>query len=429
MYNLKLFTMRKIILLLIVGFAVSFVGCNKLGTDPLTESQFLLNTDVAALQKRITIVNAPLDFVTSTNKSTAVGTYTLTDVWNLAPAATVQSASSVAIDANDVYVGFHVRGGIYSGEIAKITQSDAGTVDAVFALTSSLIDVNDLEVNIADNYLYVAGESKARGGEALKIDLATSGVTEFVGMPIFGASGNSVTRITAGTENFLWVSSGGTTNSKSEGGLIELDLAATTTPDRIDASVVDAYEAKHFDADGDKGLWIHGVGSDTYLYVFENLTSTTESLRRGYTRAITPLNGVAVTDYGKNAVTVDGNFGYVALGYAGAYKVNLAGTLGSIAGHYEYNKNTGRANGIATDGTYVYVAHGADGLIVLDKTTMNEVGRWNGTTTFGTLDHNGSCNYVAVGAVTGAAPNTTTELFVAFGQGGLMKLKFEISGL
>jgi len=411
--------MRKNVFLLIVSLALTFTACNKVKTD-IENGQFVLNTNTAALQDRVSVVNEPLDFVTSTTKSTAV-TYSLQNIWNVAPALTTQSASSVAIDGTDVYVGFHVRGNTYNGEILKVSQSSTLTL-ASWGLSSTLVDINDLEYNASDNALYIAGESDKRGAEALMINLASSGVSNTpstLGMPIFGASGNSVTRITAGTNELLWVSAGGTQVSNSQGGLMELDLAATTPADP--STIKLANEAKQFDSDGAYGLWIYGNGSYTFFNVFNALTNTTKSLRQAYTSTI--INK-PVTDYGKNAVDVKGTVGYVAMGAAGAYKIDLAGVPGATLATYYDAANLGLANGIATDGTYVYVAHGADGLIVLKASDMSEVGRWNGTTRSGTTEfNNGSCNYVAVGATTG----TTTDLFVAFGTGGLMKLQFTVT--
>lgn len=428
--------MRKIILLLIVGLAVSFTACNKLGTDPLTQSLFVLNDDVAALQQRITDVNEPLDFVTSANKSTASTiTYSLQNVWNLAPADALQSASSVAIDGNDVYVGFHVRGKTYNGEILKVSQSSTKAL-ASWGLSSILVDVNDLEYHSGDNALYIAGESHARGGEALMVNLTSSGVSivpDRLNMPIFGASGNSVTRISTTTNDYLWVSSGGTGQSKSKGGLVELDLASTPTALIAPSTVEDASEAKHFDAEGVNGLWIYGNGSETYFNVFNALTSTTEATRQAFTTVV--KTGVAVTDYGKNAVDVEGTEAFVAMGASGVFKIDLTVNKGATINIYFDNKNIGLANGIAAAEGFVFVANGADGLIVLKASTMDYVGRWNGPTAIGTdgvnYDDNGSCNYVAVGSVdvdTSASPATTTtiELFVAFGRGGLMKLEFVV---
>lgn len=442
---------KNVLLLLIVGFAVSFVGCNKLGTDPSAKSQFVLNTDVAALQQRITIVDEPVDFVsTLTNKSTAATTtYSLLNTWNLEPpSAEDVSASSVAWDGinNQVYVGFHLRGNLYFGEILKISDATTKAPDVTWGLTSDLVDVNDLEVYYdgTKNWLYMAGESHARGAEALRIDLSFSGTVtpELVGMPVYGASANSVTVIKATDDHeYLWVSSGGTNLSNSKGGLIELDFDLALASPVINATINDgeiesAYEAKQFDAEGALGLWIYGNGNQTIVNVFSSLTDPAQENRDDYTAlAITDPDG-QVTDWGKNAVEVDltNEVGYVALGLAGAYQLDLVSTPGSTLFNYDDDSNTGLANGITTDGTYVYVAHGADGLIVLKASNMEEVGRWNGPTGTGddvvNYDDNGSCNYVAVGDVASATEGdittTTTDLFVAFGRGGLMMLQFVV---
>lgn len=432
MYNLKLFTMRKIILLLIVGFAVSFIGCNKLGTDPATstKSQFVLDTDLTALQERLVILNQSVDFVTPT-KATAA--FDLTVDWNLLSpfqangATDYLSASSVVHDGDDnVYVGFHDRDKQFYGEIVHVLEGTNAGVPATvsYSLYSETIDVNDLEIDIANNALYLAGESNLRGAEALKIDL-TSGVlgTPYtIGMPIFGASGNSVTRI--GTDK-LWVSSGGENATGLYGGLIELDLTNSTPA--IEPFIIGErhQNAKHFDADGAYGLWIQGYQTETGLYVFQNLTDpNTATMSIGQPTSTAKITEGPVTPLGKNAIDVEGDFGYVALGEWGVFKVDLVTSPGSYSKYFK-SYNEGFANGIATDGNFVYVANGADGLIVLTMDLV-EVGRWNGNTRAGTTSiDNGSCNYVAIGDVTGVlGTDYVAELFVAFGRGGLMKLTF-----
>jgi len=97
------------------------------------------------------------------------------------------------------------------------------------------------------------------------------------------------------------------------------------------------------------------------------------------TEAITPIDG-------KNVIATDGKSIYVALGETGVAKYSMAGVLeGSyswIAEKQETNPNYDKkplANGLDIDDKYVYVANGAAGMIVLDKTTMKRVARYSHT--------------------------------------------------
>lgn len=425
--------MRKnVFILLIVSLALGFTACNKVKTDTSSNSDFAVDNDLAALQQRLVIYNEPLNWSNTNKSSQALGDLTLE--WNLMPHvfaitddgnldADYLSASSVAerydaVNGEHVYVGFHDRASQFYGEVVQVDPANGDREAYVSgAVYSNLVDVNDIE--IAGDFLYVAGESYKRGAEALKMAINTSsGVLSApvtVGMPIWGVSANSVTKV--GDE--LWVSSGGSNDPNMEGGLAVLDLVGSADPNFL----VLQDNGKHFDADGDFGLWIQGNNaSETNMYIFQTLTapSTRFDWYTVGTGTVLPKLDAPVTAYGKNAVDVDGTYAYVAMGAAGVYKVDLS--VGATTGNYvKYfdPANLGFANGVATDGTYVYVANGSDGLIVLNATTMTEVGRWNGTTTLGTYDSNGSCNFVAVGEPDG----TDVILYVAFGRGGLVKLR------
>ena len=417
--------MRKNVLLLIVSLALGFTACNKVKTDTSSNGDFTVDTDIAALQQRLTILDEPVVF--NTNKSTQA---TLVANWNLAPHFYAKtddglnnyeflSASSVAEDGNGhVYVGFHDRGDLWFGEVVQVDET-AGT-NITGAVHSNVVDVNDLEIN--GTTIYIAGESRNRGAEALKMSLtAGSGVLvtpSGVGMPIWGASGNSVTLV--GSK--LWVSAGGSNNANMHGGLAILDLGASPADP---VYLVEQDNGKHFDADNDYGLWIQGNNpSQTNLYIYQNLSTGGTTEYRDGTNSL-PKLPFPVTAFGKNAVDVDGDVAYVAMGASGVFRVELAtaNTPGDYTRYFN-SGNLGFANGVATDGYFVYVANGADGLIVLSMDLQTEIGRWNGTTrSTTTSDDNGSCNYVAVaGAQTDAT--SARELFVAFGRGGLTKITF-----
>ena len=420
--------MKKVIFILVVSVALVFTACSKIQTDTYeAPSSFVADNDIAALQQLLTVYNTPIEWTESNFKATQA---TIILNWTLAAHAnattapgdldyqgssnTFLSASSVAESVSHVYVGYHDYGSQFYGEILSVTKAAAATVSG--AVHSNLVDVNDLEIDAPNNILYIAGESFKRGTEALKMTLNTgSGVLSNplgIGMPVWGASGNSITVV----GNRVWVSTGGTNSATMTGGLIILDPSPTNPVDPV--ILVTQDNGKHFDRDGDYGLWIQGNNSGrTNLYVFQHLTTSNDY----YNASNVPYIAKNVTPYGKNAVDVHGTNGYVALGEDGVYKIDLSGaTPGGVLSHYDDASNTGRANGLATDGTYVYVAHGADGLIVLDMNLI-ELARWNGNVSPGTSDDNGSCNYVAVGR---ESTTGSKVLYVAFGKGGLRKITF-----
>jgi hypothetical protein len=133
--------------------------------------------------------------------------------------------------------------------------------------------------------------------------------------------------------------------------------------------------AKHFDATGDWGVLLYGVGfneSNLVVWDMENLYAPVAEYTIPYD----------VTPNGKNAVDVNHDFAYLAMGNDGVVKVDL--TDGSVVNRFDYD-NGGFCNGVTVDWRYIYVAYGADGLFVLDKDTFEVLGNW---------DFDGSCNYV-----------------------------------
>lgn len=119
---------------------------------------------------------------------------------------------------------------------------------------------------------------------------------------------------------------------------------------------------------------------------------------------------------GKNVIASDGQYIYVCCGENGIKKFATDGTL---AGEYNYITDklstkpdySGKpcANGCAVDAKYVYVANGAAGVIVLDKNTMKRVYRYHHL-----YDANHSRGYSA-----NYVQLVGERLFIAYGRDGL----------
>lgn len=422
---------KNVILLLIVSLALSFTACNKIKTDT-NNNLWEVDTDVAALQNRIVQINEPMEWtkVNSTNLKAAQSFSAIVSYKVQAPHKgnwdgnnfnDYLSASSIEFWDGKIYIGFHDRGEEFYGEIFVYTDATHPTdPTANTAINSRFIDVNDMEfTSVNADLLWVAGESNNRGAEALTFDITgTSGLTsEGIQMPIFGASANSITAV--GTD--VWITSGGD-QGKAIGNLGGLIVMDANTPGTEKARI-ELDNTKHFDSDGTLGLMVYGNSAgETNFAIWENLSDIENPVVFSYTNAgfqdlIDEEIDLDVTDKGKNSVDVLGDFGYIALGKAGVFRINLndanGATKGALSKHYFDASNNGWANGVKTDGTHVFVANGADGLIVLDMDLVY-VGTWNGTTRTGTTsDNNGSCNYVDVEG---------NNLYVAFGRGGFVKL-------
>lgn len=405
--------MRKNVLLLVVSIALVFTGCNKTKTDiDSTDRTFEMNTDLASLSERFTVVNEPIEWTNYIYKSTQLNPVSFNEAWRLEgfmpnPVDTL-SASSVEVLNGMVYVGSHLNNykvtpaEAWGGEIAVVDIAGPALVGSAY---DPLVDYNDLEISASDpNNIWIAGENNNRGAVVLRVAVAdgvglvSAGPT--LEMSIFGTSGNSATW----ESGELWVSSAThPTTPTIGGGLLAINA---NFPAQTNHSFSVA-QAKQFDADGTHGVLLYGnspVQSFIRVYDMTNLYSFVDY----------PLNGYDVTDLGKNAVDVSQGYVYLAMGDDGVLKVNIDianGPVGVVTDHF-LNYGKGFANGVKVDGTYVYVAYGQGGFYLLDKVDLSAVGHWD--TVY-------SCNYVAIDPV--ELPATSNHVYLANGRAGLICLE------
>ncbi|WP_177765481.1 hypothetical protein [Flavobacterium sp. I3-2] len=129
-----------------------------------------------------------------------------------------------------------------------------------------------------------------------------------------------------------------------------------------------------------------------------------------------------VTD-GKNTLALDSDpankdYVYAAFSDKGVAKFDM--TTGELKAQfipnefrgldgYKVLKNNGRSNAVTVDGCFVYIANGGDGVVALNKNTLEYVGHFRLNTTNSTVDQK-SANYVYA---------KNGYLFVASGRNGL----------
>lgn len=362
---------------LILGLALVFLfsACNKENNDSISPSQdekVTFITDNEILKDRIEIVNQAITF---TGKSTAELNYT----WlaNINPSVVngiTLSASTVDGYGDKVYVGWHARGIEMYGELTTISVEIPNTPLMVQSGSFTGQEFNDLEVKGNVGKLFAAGNAKQdlagasigdNAAMAISFDVDVDGyVGNYVNWEHYlpGYSANSITYVANQT---LWVSKG------AEGGMTvfrDYDLDEV----KLDMEVSNA---KHFDATGDWGVLLYGVGSNESVVVVWDMNNLYAPVAE-YT---IPFD---VTVDGKNSVDINGDFAYLAMGNDGVVKVDL--TNGDVVANFDY-ENGGLCNGVTVDWRHLYVAYGSDGLFVLDKETFEVKGNWN---------YDGSCNYV-----------------------------------
>jgi hypothetical protein len=369
---------KRILFLASLALVLGFSACNKDDVQVNNDNSTVNNesvvfiTDQEVLSERIEMVNIPVNFQ---NKSTDALEYTW--VANMNPSVINGSTlSAAAVDGygDFIYVGYHAAGTPVAGEIAVLSLEDPDNLEMVQSVQFQNKEFNDVEVKSNVSKLFAAGVATTdmsgvsvgdNNAMALAYDInpATGALSDLDWENyLAGYSANSITYVANQT---VWVSKG------SQGGLTvfrDYDLNHI----KIDMEVSNA---KHFDATGDWGALVYGVGFNESNLVVWDMTNLYDPM----TTYTIPYD---VTPQGKNGVDINGDYAYLAMGNDGIVKVDL--TNGNVVNNFDYD-NGGKCNGVAVDWRYVYAAYGSDGLFVLDKETFEVIGNW---------DFNGSCNYV-----------------------------------
>jgi len=375
-------------------------------------------------------------------------------------------------DGADRYAYFtsHIRGATFGGEVFVVKYDDDNTfgevgpiLEAEVSVYDHAADYNDLTIeNVAIPKLWVSGDNNARGAVsryATLADMATLwnngngpdthqgissdfSMTEFP-LPVFGPSGNSSTLF----GNQFWFVAGGT----SAGGLVVMDKTDLLNPTLT--SRTDVANAKHFDI----GEFSNGVGNyGSFLWGDNNFANDNANLRIFYGLPNIAYKDFAlpadVTLYGKNAIDIDADGTlstinqslFLAMGADGVLKVDVDAVYSAGAaspavtnlfvgvpgddGIYtddvvQYNDHavigaSGLANGLVVVGNYVYVAWGAAGLVILNKSDLSFEAQYNDNSVIA-----GSCNYVSVDNNNTPTNYTDDILWVGFGTGGIAMFK------
>ncbi len=376
--KIKIHYMNKYLLFLGITLLIISSSCEK-KEDIDRENVINNETEISfertqeELDSRIELVNRAVDF--NSDKSTNDLSYTwIANILPITSNGVILSASSVDGFDGSVYVGWHAKGENVMGELSVISLTDQDHPLMTQYATFPKHEMNDIEVVPYAGRLLVAGQAKADisgitvgDNNAFSQGWNINPVTGYVGLMEWenylpGYSANSISYLENQT---IWLSKG------SEGG-----LTVFRDDDIEDVKLdMEISKAKHFDASGDYGVLLYGVGYNESILRVWDMTN----LYNDYVEYTIPYD---VTNLGKNGVVVNYEFAYLAMGNDGIIKVDL--TNGNVIHQFDFDGG-GFANGVFVDWRYIYAAYGADGLFVLDKETFEVLGNW---------DFDGSCNYV-----------------------------------
>lgn len=316
------------------------------------------------------------------------------------------SATDVKFVGDIAYVSYHTNdelfGGFPYGSIRAFKITPNGAVSLETEANFNNCEFNALEIN--DNKVFAVGNN-LDGGRMFAAPINTNtGITTNLSAiwstktPSLG--GKSI----AFNNNTLWLVGGATGGLfKSELVGTNYDLSSSTTP------FVTQNGGKYVAFKNNKQVFfaINNTGNPYLRIANTDGSSPIEA---------TDTSITLTNRDGKNTISVDENYIYVALSEQGVAKYSLVdgslvsrfvpSTVRNASGSRVFPKN-GLSNAVTSDNCYVYVANGADGVIILDKVTFKHVGHFKTG-----LEH--STNFVYA---------KDNYLFVANGRDGLRIIK------
>jgi hypothetical protein len=345
------------------------------------------------------------------------------------------SATSVALNGNNVYVSYHTQGKGQAGMLDYLTVDANGNASLVQSLSavnatqgttniSNAIDWNNL---LLDGDKLIGVGNSENGGVITALNLSNHKFDVKEGTTSIGSDKSPLKycRLQTTTAD----GQAGDGNAVIKVG--DTYVAATTYGIETFNSDLEETYAKSLP----KGKYVAKGGSKVYVSYLNKGTMGINSYAATDTRFATPntvatISGVT-PENGKNVMVVDGNDIYVAAGANGLYKYTngqLVTTFKPADATYtvkEEDENEkyavgttvtrGYCNGVAVDGSHVFLAYGGLGVIVLNKSdltsgakTIPEVARY--------CAGNGSANFVAVNG---------NLVYVAYGKNNLQVLKLE----
>lgn len=345
------------------------------------------------------------------------------------------SATSVALNGNNVYVSYHTQGAGQAGMLDYLTVDASGNATLVQSLSavnatpnkvggSNAIDWNNL---LLDGDKLIGVGNSENGGVITALKLSDNKFDVDDGTTSIGTDKSPLTycRMQSTTTD----GQGGDGNAVVKVG--DAYVAATTYGiETFNSDLEETYATRLT-----KGKYVAKGGENVYVSYLNNGTMGINRYAASDTHFETPASVASISNVtpenGKNVMVVDGNDIYVAAGANGLYKYTngtLVATFKPADATYTVKTQDekenipvgttvtrGYCNGVAVDGSHVFLAYGSLGVIVLNKsdltsgaTNIPEVARY--------CAGNGSANFVAVSG---------DLVYVAYGKNNLQVLKLE----
>lgn len=305
---------------------------------------------------------------------------------------TILSATDVKVVNGNAYVSYHTNDEVY-GDAPNGSVRIFNVQDQQAPSLTAQADFNNAEFNgidVSGSKVYAVGGNKA--GARLMTTPLTAGAFTTNDLSLFSTYKlpSTAGKNTFVHNNMLWLVSGA-----ANGGFFKLD------PSNGFAVSEQFYNqgarAKYVAQNGTYQVFFAVEGGGAYLRI-ANIDGTNPQEYRYPTLSQTVQEG-------KNVITMDDEYVYVALSDKGVAKFSLQS--GAMVSHFVPNdykvngtkafKQNGYTNGVAVNDCYLYLANGADGVIVLNKNSFNVVGHFSLAESANYIYANNGLLFVATG--------------------------------
>ncbi|MEO1023716.1 MAG: hypothetical protein AAFW89_14325 [Bacteroidota bacterium] len=400
------------------------VGCSPSYEDIENETPTIrIINNAEELSKRISVVNKPVKLIYPDTSAKVRSAQEQNEPWVLladveTPTVSGQklSATQVQIVGTNVYVSYHKRGSDHLGAVEVFDVSDLLNPQIISRIEFLDADVISITVDEAGGVekLWVSLSDRTHGAVLRQIDLLGNGafsnavedvvISESLsGSTETPASANSVIH----SDRFLYVTAG-----KRNGGTFRFDAS---TLELIDAQ---EYENAKYVATNGVDIVSLAAGNNSELRVFP-ASGNAKTLNIG---SITHQGVGADSLMGKTMIhfaEAFPNIAFVAMGQFGVKGYDITADNNSILTEQFVSPpgmlSFGNSNGLASDGEFLYLANGADGLSVA-HIPENSSGELDILYTFDLADETGaSVNHVS-------ATVAGNFVFVAKGLEGGLKI-------
>lgn len=430
-----LIVMKKKLVALVVGAFVVLQSCQNddNGANGNQEQKVILNVDAESLSNRMNynnsgVINFVGDDVSARSpmdgNAVAFPMSLLAEVNPPSYNGVSMTASHVDVKDNYVYVSYNTQGDTYLGGIDVIDVSQPNNPQLII---QAILPNTDISTVLFDNgQLYIAG--------AMNVD-ANPGVTSpaFVAkMPLqsglltnnytaVALTGNVATGLAVADSKYYGVSG-------NNGVLAKINKANNTVETTIavdDLRALGKINTKIVVLSGTQGVKVYNADNLTLQSSFSTSSDVLDAKRtidfqgdkllvsEGYdglkvynlnsgsllqTLSLpTGLPNIDQADVVTNAVSVNGDFVYVANGAAGVYVYKKDGANLGLLGSIQLG---GSSNYVKSAGDYIFVATGTGGLKIIKKVTVSTIdctgfatysgGPWLNVNSGQTLNYQGS---------------------------------------